>query len=256
MNVRRAHATLLGFVFFLLCFAAAAIVQAPAALLDAVVAYHTQQRLRLVDCAGTIWRGRALLTTASGHARAGIEWRIAARSLLRATLSSTVRIDAGAPVPIQASRRRLEIGALDAALPAALVAEALGAHSSYGIGGNVRVRTAGLVIGTTSGSGTVEIEWRQAQTGIIDLSPLGSYRARVDLSAAGGRTELQTLEGPLMLSGSGVWTQGGFAGSLVARGSGPHADRISAWLATSAPAQPDGSFRFVWPAPQRAGARS
>lgn len=255
MSARRGRAAVLGFAFFVPCFVAAAIVQAPAVLLDAAVAHYTEQRLRIVDGAGTIWRGRGSLTTASGHAHVPIEWRIGAHRLLLGALAGTLRIGAGAPVAVDAAANRLALGALDTSIPAALVAEGLGAHPSYQLGGRVRIRTPGLVIGRGSGSGRVEVEWLQARTGIVDFS-FGSYRARVDLSPAGGRIELRTLEGPLALTGSGAWTAGGIAVESTARATGPDADRIAAWLGTMAPAQSDGSFRFVWPAPQRAGPSS
>lgn len=256
MMPRRWLSALAGIAFFLVCFAIAVIVRAPASLIDAVVAHQTKGRVRVAGCEGTLWRGNGVLMTSIGQARTRIEWRIDAGRLLHATLAGTVMLGTSAPVRIQTTTSRVDIGVLDAAFPAALVAAALGPYEAYEIGGDVRVRSQGLVLTQAAGSGRADIEWLQARTGVIDVAPLGSYRMRVDANAAGGRVDLQTLEGPLTLSGTGQWTAGGLALSLTARGSAPHSERIDAWLRTMAPAQPDGSFRFVWPPSQRAGASS
>lgn len=255
MSPRRWPAALAGIAFFLLCLAIAAIAGAPASLVDAAVAHYTSGRMRVFACEGTLWNGSGVLTTSSGRARTRVEWQIAPDAMLQAALAGTLTLGTSAPLRFQASASRVDLGPLEITLPAALVAAALGPYEAYDIGGTARVRSQGLVLTQTSGSGRAELDWLQAHTGVVDVVPLGSYRARMEVNANAGRIDLHTVEGPLSLSGAGQWTAGGTAVSLTARSDGPAAERIGSWLRTMAPAQPDGSFRFVWP-PQRAGASS
>lgn len=253
---RRWPAVAAGLAFFLLCFAVAAAALAPARLLDPLLSRHTEGRIRFAEARGTLWAGSGVLVAASGRGHLGVAWRVTPGALLNGTLAATVTLGAGAPTQIEARRRRLTFGAVDATLPAALVAAALGPYDAYAPGGTVRVRTGGLVVTPAAASGRIDIDWLDASTGVLDAARLGSYRARIDLDASGGRAELATVDGALTLSGSGRWTPGGVSMTAVARADGADAERIRGWLHTMAPAQPDGSFRFAWPPPQRAGARS
>lgn len=256
MTAGRTLAASAGTMFFLVCFAASAVVLAPATLLDAALARATDQRVRLAAAEGTFWQGRGTLTTANGHARTSIMWHFDCRAILLAAIAGNVSVAGSAPADVRATLDRVEIGPVDISVPAALVAAAAGPYDAYGIAGTVAASSAGLTAARTGAAGSAGIEWRRAGTAVLDVSPLGTYRATVSLHADGGRFDVQTREGPLVVNGAGQWNAGGVAVTLDARSTGPQSERLTGWLRTMAPEQPDGRFRFVWPPPQRPGARS
>jgi general secretion pathway protein N len=51
-------------------------------------------------------------------------------------------------------------------------------------------------------SGDIQVEWRDAQSALSTVVPLGTYRLR--LTGNTGRLTLETLRGPLLLQGSGT----------------------------------------------------
>jgi general secretion pathway protein N len=51
-------------------------------------------------------------------------------------------------------------------------------------------------------AGRLEVEWRDAQSALSTVVPLGTYRLR--LTGETGRLELETVRGPLLLRGSGT----------------------------------------------------
>lgn len=256
MNSRRWFALPALAVFFTVCFLLAASLTAPACLMDAAIAHATDGRLRIDGCEGTLWRGAGLLATSDGRGRTPIGWHVAPEALLRGEIAGSLTLASSQAATIRATPHRLDIGPLDATLPAAIIAAGLGRHETYDIGGTVRISTPGAALTRAAHVGRIDVEWLNARSRVIDVAPLGSYRARAESNANGGRIDLQTMEGPLELKGAGQWTPGGIALSLHARGVGPDAERITAWLRTMAPMQPDGSFRFAWPPPQRRGASS
>jgi len=232
---------------------------APASLVGRALEQASDGRLILAGTNGSIWAGRGTLLTPKDSARVLLAWTLTPTALLGARVAGELRIGAAEPTPFVATRERIALGRIDTALPAALIAAALGPFEGYKIGGVVRVRAERAAIDRAGGAGRVYFEWNEAASGLIDVTPLGSYQAELEATAQGGNLTVRTSGGPLLLDGAGRWSAGGAALQLTARASGERQQTLEAWLSTMAPKQADGSYRFAWPQPspaQRRGPRS
>jgi len=248
-----------GTAFFVVALASALAAFAPASLVGRALERASDGRLILAGTHGRIWAGRGTLLAPKDSARVLLAWTLTPAALLTARVAGELRIGAAEPTPFEATWERITLGRIDAALPAALVAAALGPFEGYKIGGVVRVRAERAAIDRDGGAGRIYLEWNDAASGLIDVTPLGSYQAELEATAQGGTLAVRTRGGPLLLDGTGRWSAGGAALQLTARASGERQQTLQAWLSTMAPQQADGSYRFVWPQPspaQRRGPRS
>jgi general secretion pathway protein N len=69
-------------------------------------------------------------------------------------------------------------------------------------GGQLVASWTDAIVRTEGFAGRLEIEWRDAQSALSTVVPLGTYRVR--LTGETGRLELETIRGPLLLQGSGT----------------------------------------------------
>jgi general secretion pathway protein N len=56
----------------------------------------------------------------------------------------------------------------------------------------------------TALTGELQVDWRDAQSALSTIVPLGSYRLRVKGAGQPPALELQTLSGPLQMQGKGT----------------------------------------------------
>lgn len=222
---------------------------APAGLVGSLIEYASANRLTLAGASGRVWEGRGTLTARSTGARVLLGWTLQPKELVFARLSGTVSVGAAQPTRFIAARSSLEVDRIDVALPAAIVAEALGAYSGYTIGGTVQIRSQRVYLHHENASARIALEWAHAATGVIAVAPLGHYRADLEWIAGTASINVRTHEGPLHLDGNGRWSGNSAALALNARASGEQAETLKAWLRTMTPEQPGGIFRFVWPQP-------
>jgi general secretion pathway protein N len=85
------------------------------------------------------------------------------------------------------------------------------------LGGSMRLSSPGLNLESASGrwrvSGQAELQLNNVSSRVSTLDRLGSYRLQLQGSNAGGTDAtftLSTLDGALLLSGSGQWTGSNF----------------------------------------------
>lgn len=206
----------------------AAVVQAPAAWLAGWVAAATDERLLLADARGTWWSGSAVAVLGGGAGsrdasalpgrlhwslgRAAGDWR-----RLELRLRHACCIDDTLRLQVEPGLDRLRIG-----LPAGRQAvghwpatwlAGLGApFNTLRLGGAARLWADGLSVETVQGrwrlSGRAELELLGLSSALTSLDTLGSYRVVITgdgSGPAGTRLTLDTLQGPLRLSGSGQW---------------------------------------------------
>lgn len=178
--------------------------RAPAAWLADAVAAHT--KLRLVDARGTLWQGSALLGVSNGRETTllpgRLEWtvtgvqpnRVWAR-LSHDWLTSPVDIGLG-PAGVHFAKG-------SARLPAAVLAAAGAPFNTLRPGGVLELRWTEADLSGTALNGELQVDWRDAQSALSPVVPLGSYRLRVAGTAGPPSLELQTLAGPLEMRGSG-----------------------------------------------------
>jgi hypothetical protein len=235
-------------ILFVLASALAVWEFAPASLVGLLIERASANRLTLVGASGRLRDGRGTLTARSDGARVSIAWTVDAKDLAAARLAGTLRVGAARATRFAATFDSLEFGRIDIALPAALVAEAIGAYGGYKIGGTAALRSEHVLLQRDSAYTRLTLEWTNAASGLVDVAPLGSYVANIEVFAGIGTISVHTKEGPLLLDGTGRWSQARTALALNARASGERAELLKAWLRAMTPEQPDGVFRFVWPA--------
>jgi general secretion pathway protein N len=195
-------------------------VLAPAQWADRVVRSATGGRVELAAASGTLWNGSATLVLASGdgrgNSRAGLpdrlSWSLSPWALLTGTLELTLRHPSALTAPLQVTAwldGRLQLGAATLRLPAAMLAGLGAPWNTVRPGGIVSLHTDGLELARGHCRGSLTAEWEYASSALTPVAPIGHYRLQTSGQYPGTRLELQTISGPLELTGSGTIAEGG-----------------------------------------------
>ena len=199
-------ANLAVFVLLLIATVAATVaMRAPAAWLGDWFEGHS--RVRLLDARGTVWQGSALLGISDGRETTlipgRIEWtiddigpqRIAARvSHPWFTMPLAVSVDSTG----------MRIAKGTARLPAGVLAGAGAPFNTLRPGGVLEVAWSDTEIRGTALKGELQVDWRDAQSALSTVTPLGTYRLTVRGSGGVPAIDLRTLAGPLQMQGKGT----------------------------------------------------
>ena len=205
----------------------ATLIWAPASWLAYAVGSATGERVQLADARGTVWSGSAVLLLSGGpgsrdaSALPGrLRWDIGLSQAFAAQLrlQHPCCQDAPAVVGLHAGIGTwgLTLPAQPAGLgvwPAAWLAGLGTPFNTLQMSGTIRVGTSGASVEWAQGRlrmrGSVQFEFADVPSRIVAIDTLGSSR----LALAGGAAQpdapeltLQTIQGPLQLSGSGRWT--------------------------------------------------
>lgn len=168
-----------------------------------------QGRLRLVDARGTVWSGSAMLGLSDGRqvtlVPGRLSWNIGLAGIASGRVTAEVLHPAlAAPLAVSLAANSIVLKAGQAELPAALLA-ALGApFNTLRPGGALGLRWTDAEINGGALAGDLQIDWRDAQSALSAVAPLGSYRLQVTGAGDTARLQLDTLRGPLRLQGSGT----------------------------------------------------
>lgn len=219
---------------------------APAAWVAQAVASATGQQVQLADARGTVWRGSAVLVLSGGagsqnasalpgrllwrlHWRGG-EFELRAWQACCLVDELRVRIVPGfgrTTLHLRPTTSMVSSASGGAAKPAAPLTPiahwpaqwltGLGAPwNTLQLGGVVRLASPGLTVESAQGrlsfSGRAELQLEGLSSHLSTLDTLGDYRLAIDgqpQAAGSAQLTLSTLKGPLQLSGSGQWGQGG-----------------------------------------------
>lgn len=195
--------------------AAVVLSQAPADLLALAIASRTRDRVQLADATGTVWRGQAAVVLTPGDvgatARARlpgtVSWRIDPWQLLLGTLDLTVRDDALLDSPLALrldSARNATIDANRLRLPAAVLMGLGAPWTTIQPGGELEVQWDTLHLSGESLRGGLRAEWSGASSRLSPVVPFGHYRVVTDGIYPGATVRLETLSGPMELTGSGT----------------------------------------------------
>lgn len=166
-------------------------------------------RLRLVDARGTIWSGSAMIGVSDGRQVLLIPGRISWKIGLAAIASGRVMAEVAhpslpAPLAATLTTRSITVKAGQSELPAALLVALGTPFNTIRPGGALGVRWSDLEIKNGTLAGGLQIEWREAQSALSPVAPLGSYRLQIAGAGETARVQLDTLRGPLRLQGSGT----------------------------------------------------
>ena len=194
---------------------------APARWLGAAVGQASGGQLQLQDARGTVWTGSARLVL-TGGAGSGDQSALPGRvhwALRPAWSGARARIAAdcctSAPLALQA---RLGLGRLQVRMADGQSQWPAGVLSGLGTPwntvqpqGRLQLVTRGLALDWSQGrmqiDGQVQLDALAMSSRLSTLKPMGSYRLLLQGSAGGAAPtlELSTLDGALLLSGSGQW---------------------------------------------------
>ena len=179
--------------------------RAPAAWLGDWLQTHS--KARLLDARGTVWHGSALVGISDGRETTlipgRIEWtiedlgprRIAARvSHPWLTMPLALSVDANG----------MRIAKGNARLPAGVLAGTGAPFNTLRPGGVLEVAWTDAEIRGTSLNGELQVDWRDAQSALSTVVPLGTYRLTVRGSGGVPAIDLRTLAGPLQMQGKGT----------------------------------------------------
>ncbi len=203
---------------------AALLVFAPAAWLANAVAAGTQQRVLLADARGTVWNGSAVaVLTGGADSRSAAmlpgrtHWRIGWRGLaLELRVQQPCCINDQLVLLLRPGLGRLSVQLPPGSgqigeWPAAWIAGLGAPWNTLRLGGTLRLLSSGLSLDMAAGrwslNGQADLELNNVDSPLTTLDRLGSYR--LHLNGADGQPPaftLSTLEGVLLLDGSGQWT--------------------------------------------------
>lgn len=187
--------------------ASTAAVRAPAAWVGDWL--QAQGRLRLIDARGSVWNGSAMLGISDGRqvllVPGRVSWKIGLAGIGTGRVSADVAHPAlAAPLSMSVALRGIALKAGQAEFPAALLV-ALGApFNTVRPGGSLGIRWTDIELKGGALAGALQIDWRDAQSALSTVAPLGSYRMQVTGGGDITRVQLDTLRGPLRLQGSGT----------------------------------------------------
>lgn len=169
---------------------------------------QSQGRLRLIDARGTVWSGSAMLGLSDGRQVMLVPGRVTWKVGLSAIVTGRVTADIAhpvltAPLGLTVAAQSVALKTGQAELPAALLAALGTPFNTVRPGGVLAVRWTDLEFKGGALAGDLQIDWREAQSALSTVAPLGSYRLRITGAGDTARVQLDTLRGPLRLQGSG-----------------------------------------------------
>jgi general secretion pathway protein N len=225
----------------------------PARYVAAKVQSGSQGRVQLSDATGTLWRGKAkAVVSASGGALAldRLDWRFLPGRLAAGRIAFDVK--AGLPGfetsgEIGKSFTAWEVRDFDAHGNVAWVAVILPWIAAWRPDGTALVTSPSFSWNGRDARGSMRIEWRAAGLSLVDLRPLGTYRAEVLAEGGPAKVKLTTVDGPLRLMGQGTLTPPSrleFSGE--ARAEGADARSLESLLDLIGPRRADGSRALEW----------
>jgi general secretion pathway protein N len=193
---------------------------APAQWGAAAVRSATGGRLDLAETAGSLWNGQATVVLASGaepgSSRASLperlSWKLSPWALAVGTIDLTlahpsalaqpltIRLSPGTPAVLGATTLRL---------PASLLIGLGAPWNTVRPGGVITVNWDRLQLSPGHMQGALAAEWQFASSSLTPVSPFGHYRLVTNGQYPGTTLQLQTVSGPLELTGNGTIAEGG-----------------------------------------------
>jgi general secretion pathway protein N len=193
---------------------------APAQWAAAAVRSATGGHVELAETSGSLWNGQAIVVLASGPtagaSRASLperlNWKLSPWALLVGTLDLTlshpsalaqpltVRLSPGSPAVLGATTLRL---------PASLLIGLGAPWNTVRPGGVITINWDRLQLSPGRMQGALAAEWQFASSSLTPVSPFGHYRLVTNGQYPGMTLQLQTVSGPLELTGNGTIAEGG-----------------------------------------------
>ena len=207
----RTLAALLAFILLLL---AALAIFAPATLLEARFDSATQGHLQLADTAGTVWKGRGLVTNAQRTWSLPVSWDIDQLALVRGDVAIRLHAPSGGDLPrgdIAQRNATLILDGVVFALPASALSGTMTPGETMALGGTLAFDAPHLSWNGQAGDGTATVQWSGARVaGSAATLALGTVT--VSFASREGRLQGRIenhggdvrIDGELTLSGESI----------------------------------------------------
>jgi general secretion pathway protein N len=214
----------------------------PAAWMASMVERQTAGRLTLGDAHGTLWRGSAFIGGAAGISDpltpllpGRFSWRLSPMVLLGnvdAELENSESLSQ--TISVKGSWRQWQVSPGAITLPTERLA-ALGAPlNTVQPFGQMRLSWQSLHLTRQGGNiemtGTMSLEINDLGSRLSPVKPLGSYELDADWHGAQASVTLKTVKGPLLLNGSGKFTNGHLQFSGMAQAEAGQEERLANFL--------------------------
>ena len=214
----------------------------PVAWVVAMVEQQTGGRLTLGDAHGTLWQGSAFIGgAASGNdpvtplLPGRFSWRLSPMILLGsidAELENAAALSQ--PVSMTGHWHQWQVSAGAISLPAERLA-ALGAPlNTVQPSGQMRLSWEPLQLTQQNGQfeilGAMNLEINDLASRLSPIKPLGSYGLAFDWRGTQASVTLKTIQGPMLLDGSGMVTNGRLQFSGTARAGAGQEQRLANFL--------------------------
>jgi general secretion pathway protein N len=198
------------------------ILSAPASFADVGLNQATEGRLRLADASGTLWRGKGKLVladlgadvasdvksqTVTGLVLPGeFEWTIAGLPLFVGRINAQMSgVGLITPIQLEGGLNELKISASRLVLPTVDLSRMGSPWNTFKPQASLDVRWDNMVLRQGQFDGKAAFELKDIASALTSVRPLGSYRVDVVGSGASADVKLLTTQGPLNLTGNGVW---------------------------------------------------
>ncbi len=192
----------------------------PASWMASLVEQQTGGRLTLGDAQGTLWRGSAFIGAApSGRdpvtplLPGRFTWRLSPLVLLGKTdvvLENATVLSQ--PVTLVGSWRQWQLGSASIMLPAERLAGLGAPLNTIQPSGRMRLAWTPLVLARQGNAlavqGKVTLEMHDMSSRLSPIKPLGAYVMALDWQGQQAQMTLKTVRGPMLLSGSGMLSNG------------------------------------------------
>jgi general secretion pathway protein N len=202
----------------LFCALVVIVLSAPASFVDIGVNQSTQGRLRLADTQGTVWRGSGRIVLADIAAEAApytvtglvlpgrFEWTIAGLPLFIGRVNAQLSGGGlGSPVKFEGGISELKISASRLVLPSVDLSRMGSPWNTFKPQASLDVQWDNMTLRQGQFTGKAAFELKDIASALTSVRPLGSYKVDVVGAGSSADVKLMTTQGPLSLTGNGVW---------------------------------------------------
>jgi len=197
----------------LLAFVLGLIAMAPASLISDWAYRQSAGHVQLTQANGTVWNGHAILALQGNNAGetaaiGTLRWEISPLQLLLGKGYAVLYWNDAPPawLTMDTKRWHIEHAAMD--FPASALARFVPAMQAAQLQGQINIHAESLIFTPDAIQGEILIDWMQASSPLSAVSPLGDYRLSLKGEQNSLAIALTTLEGALVLDGSGMWSPG------------------------------------------------
>ncbi len=176
----------------------------PASMMDVISNRLSSGKIRFSDAEGSFWKGSATLGVL-GREGERFSWKIFPGEMLRGKVHASV-MEGGRRMDVIASPDMLQLKDVSLTLPASILALTGKGIESIDPGGEFQIEARDFVV-SKSMKGSITGKWMNASSSVSSINPLGSYVFSGKGKDRSIELSLDTLNGPLILKGTGSWSE-------------------------------------------------